>query len=87
MTADALLALSADDGVVEQLALFTDYGAFRRSEGDWVPIPADVPEDEEDPIDGLNATDAEPLFVMLFDSAELTGATLTAHDATRKRAS
>lgn len=71
-----MIALLGEDGVVEQLALFADYGTFVRSDGDWVPID----EDETDPIDGLEALDAHQPFLPIFDMADETDATLMAHD-------
>lgn len=75
-----IVALSNDHGVVEQLALFTDYAAFVRDDGEWVPLSIELDEDEVDPIDGMNATDATDEFLPLFDMAEDSSATLTVRD-------
>lgn len=77
-----IVALSNDHGVIEQLALFTDYAAFTRDDGEWVQVPEDLDEDIDDPIDGLNATDATDNFLTLFDMAESSSATLTVRDIT-----
>lgn len=75
-----IVALSNEHGVVEQLALFTDYAAFVRDDGEWVPVPIELDEDEVDPIHGMTATDATDEFLPLFDMAEATSATLTVSD-------
>lgn len=76
MAETKIIALLGEDGVVEQLALFADYGTYVRNDGDWVPID----EDPDDPIDGMVAMDATQAFVPTFDMAQDTDATLTAHD-------
>ena len=76
MVPPKMIALLNDSGVVEQLALFADYGTYVRKDGDWVPID----EDENDPIDGLEAVDASQPFLPIFDMADETDATLMAHD-------
>ena len=75
-----IIALSDDNGVIEQLALFTEYGAYTRDDGDWVELPVEIEDGETDIIDGLNATDTTEDFLPLFDMAEDTNATLTVHD-------
>lgn len=72
-----MLALADESGVIVQLALFSDTTAFRRNEGDWLPI---TDEDAEEFFDGLVAIDAKMPFVSLFDMAEDTDATLHEHD-------
>lgn len=73
-----MMALLSDDGVVEQLALFADYGTYVRDDGDWVPI--DEYDEEDDPIDGLVTMDAGQAFLPIFDMAQDTDATLLAND-------
>lgn len=71
-----IVALADEEGVVRELALFADTGAFVRDDGDWLPVT----EDSEERIDGLTAVDAGQEFVPLFDMAETTDATLTVND-------
>lgn len=75
-----MVALVADDDVVEQLALFTEYGAFTRDDGEWVPVQSEYEDPEDDPIDGLEAVDAGQDFLSIFDDAQRTDATLMRHD-------
>jgi hypothetical protein len=75
-----IVALSNDLGVVEQLALFTDYAAFVRDDGEWVPVPIEIDDNDVDLIHGMTATDATDEFLPLFDMADSSSATLTVHD-------
>jgi hypothetical protein len=74
-TPGTFLALLNDDGIVEQLALFTGYAAFQRDEGDWLVV-----DEDDDPFTGLHAVDTIPLFVETFDMAQDTDAILDRSD-------
>lgn len=71
------VALLDDEGIVEQLALFTDYAVFYRDSGDWMPIAAS---DDDDVLSGLTPVDTTSAMVPLFDMAESTDATLVRSD-------
>lgn len=75
---DKLVALLDDDGLVEQLAYFSEYGTFIRDEGDWLAVT----DGDEDVISGLTPVDAPLSFVPVFDDAQHTDATLVAADIT-----
>jgi hypothetical protein len=77
MIGPKLIALLSDEGAVTGLALFNANGAYYRDDREW--LQAD-PDDDDDRIDGRVAVDATLAFVDVFDTAEDSGGTLTAHD-------
>lgn len=72
-----MFALTTDDGVVQELAVFSDDLVAYRDQGDWLPLTED---EDDDPLSGLNMVPATADFIADFDMAEESGATLTVHD-------
>lgn len=77
-----LLAMVDDDKIVHQLVLFTAHGAFVRDDAEWIQVPLDLEDGDEEPIrDDLTPVETNDRFISEFDMMMSTHATLTAHDA------
>lgn len=73
-----LFALLDDNGVVQELAVFSDEFVAYRDQGDWLPITDD--DEDDDRLSGLHMMPAETSFIEDFDMAESSGGTLTKND-------